>query len=152
PNTISVDPDAGVISRLRDAGIDARTGSIGALPLASASVEAVVASEVIEHLSPELMQAGFDQIRRVLKPGGIFLGTVPFNEDLAAATVYCPTCRQSFHRWGHRQSFSVESLKTQLSTHFSVLTVRPVYFAPWHLLNWKGKVAASGILALSLLG
>lgn len=151
-NVISVDPDEGIMSALRQAGIDARPGAIESLPVESAAVDAVVATEVLEHLYPEAMEAGLREIKRVLKPNGLFLGTVPFNEDLAAARVYCPTCRESFHPRGHRQSFTVDSLRGRLTPHFEVRTIRAMHFAPWNLLNWKGKMLAALQITLSKLG
>lgn len=46
-----------------------------AIPLASASVDAVVATDVVEHLDDDL--AALAEFRRVLKPGGHAIVTVP---------------------------------------------------------------------------
>src|SRR3712207_7275576 len=46
-----------------------------------------------------------DEVRRVLKSGGRFIGTVPYREDLPANEVMCPHCSSTFRRWGHEQSF-----------------------------------------------
>ncbi|MGB7983486.1 MAG: class I SAM-dependent methyltransferase [Candidatus Nanopelagicales bacterium] len=50
-------------------------GSALALPFADATFDAVSAFDVIEHCDPE--QAALAEVRRVLKPGGRFLMSVP---------------------------------------------------------------------------
>jgi ubiquinone/menaquinone biosynthesis C-methylase UbiE len=52
-------------------------GDIIFMPLATASVDSVLMSEVLEHLPDEA--AGLCEIRRVLKPGGKLAVTVPFS-------------------------------------------------------------------------
>lgn len=51
-------------------------GNAMGLPLATGSADAVVASHLLEHL-PDPGSA-IREVRRVLRPGGIFLGVVPF--------------------------------------------------------------------------
>ncbi|MFP6654755.1 MAG: class I SAM-dependent methyltransferase [Myxococcota bacterium] len=74
-NTIGVEqPEAPAVSRLRDVGIRVvspdEMDSIG-----SNSINTVTAWHVLEHL-PE-PRATFDQVRRILKPGGRFVIEVP---------------------------------------------------------------------------
>jgi SAM-dependent methyltransferase len=149
---ISLDPDAAAIARLTSQGIDARCGSIEAMPLPSASLDVVICTEVLEHLSSEAASAGLGEIARVLKPGGILLGTVPWREDLAASEVFCPHCGQTFHRWGHRQSFDEAGLRDLLSRHFSVLRLRAVYYPTWNVADWKGKLAIAARLLFARAG
>lgn len=52
-----------------------------ALPIASASVDVVVMAEVIEHLPDEAVALA--EVRRILKPGGLLLASVP-NADYPA--------------------------------------------------------------------
>jgi SAM-dependent methyltransferase len=82
-----------------------------AIPLADASVDGVLLFETLEHLLEDEIDAGCVEIRRVLRPGGRLLVTVPNAEDLGRAMVYCPVCRHSFHRMQHQRSFTAESLR-----------------------------------------
>jgi SAM-dependent methyltransferase len=146
-NVISVDPDASTLAKLSAPGIDTRQGVIEKLPVDSDSVDVVVASEVFEHLSPESMSAGLGEIKRILRPTGKLLGTVPYRESLAANMVFCPDCKKVFHRWGHQQTFDVPKMRGALSAHLRPVIVRPRFF-----LNWKSTLAQFPKVAASFLG
>ena len=139
---VSVDPDEGTCSRLVSLGIDARVGLIEKIPLEGSSFDIVVATEVLEHLTVATFEAGLAEVKRVLKPQGRFVGTVPFREKLESNLAVCPDCHKIFHRWGHQQSFTVESLRTGLAGFFAVEECRPMVYPPWNILNWKGKIGA----------
>jgi SAM-dependent methyltransferase len=149
---VSVDPDQRTCSRLVAAGVDARVGLIEEIPADSCTFDTVVATEVVEHLSTASLDAGLHEIERVLKPHGCFVGTVPYRERLEENLVVCPDCQKVFHRWGHQQSFTTESLSSTLTGHFEVEACRPVIYTPWNVLNWKGKVRACLRVLLSWLG
>lgn len=138
---ISVDPDATSVERLKAVGVDARCGLIEALPVQTHSVDVVICTEVFEHLAPEALESGLDQIRRVLKPGALLIGTVPYRENLAENEVFCPDCRKRFHRWGHRQSFDESKMQAVISRHLQVREVRPLYIPDWQSTDWKGKLS-----------
>jgi SAM-dependent methyltransferase len=141
-NVVSVDPDEKTCMRLVSAGIDARVGLIEKIPADACTFDSVVATEVLEHLSPVSLRAGLHEIDRVLKPHGRFVGTVPYREKLEENLVVCPDCQKVFHRWGHQQSFTVETLTGVLAGYFEVEACRPVIYPPWNILNWKGKTEA----------
>jgi len=149
---LSVDPDAQSVDRLKRAGIDARCGMIESLPVAADSVNVVVSTEVFEHLMPDTMDAGLREIQRVLAPGGALIGTVPYRERMADNEAYCPHCKVAFHRWGHHQSFDESRMRTALDKYFAVRKVGPVFFAPWNVLDWKGKLSVSARLVFSWFG
>lgn len=115
----SLDPDAEALARLKSAGVTTHVGIIEQLPQEDSSIDVVIASEVLEHLTDAQRRAGLAEIARVLRAGGTFLGTVPYAEDLAAGEVICPDCGLVFHRWGHHRSFQNGDISRELSPFFS---------------------------------
>ncbi len=116
-------PDAEALTRLRNRfnlGDRAKVGALEALPFPDAAFDAVLCSEVFEHLEDPALQGVLRECARVLKPGGMLLGTVPAQENLAAAIVFCPHCRKHFHPFGHVRSFTKHTLVQALSTTFTV--------------------------------
>jgi SAM-dependent methyltransferase len=126
--THALDPDGESLAKLAADGVIAHTGCVEAMPLESRTFDFVVTSEVLEHLSVEQRRAGLMEIARVLKPGGWFLGTVPYEENLAANQVVCPDCGVVFHRWGHQKSFTREDVAQELSPHFTHIEIRRTAF------------------------
>lgn len=128
----AADPDEQAITRLVTQGIDARVGTLGHLPFADASMDFVVASEVIEHLPDSDLPAALIEIHRVMKPGALFIGTVPHAEVLADNQTVCPHCGEVFHRWGHHQSFTLGRIREFLGARFTVQTVsRRAFITLW---------------------
>lgn len=122
---ISMDPDVASLKRAHGSGdVAPIAGKIQSIPLRDAMVDAVVASEVVEHLDDATLARGLTEIYRVLKPGGLFLGTVPFEEDLMAAEVICPHCGTIFHKVGHVRSYGFTSMRALLDQYFEVVILR----------------------------
>lgn len=67
--------------------------------------------ETVEHVLEEDLAGFFADLRRLLRPGGRVIVTTPHDEDLAGATVFCPCCRHTFHRWQHLRSFNAGTLE-----------------------------------------
>jgi len=138
----SLDPSERSIGQLREAlhlGDKARTGYIQKLPFPDSFFDVVVVSEVLEHLTPAVTKAGLEEIRRVLKPGGRVLGTVPSREDFRMQIAVCPCCGKKFHRWGHEQSFDPGKMNRLLCDYFCVVRVTERPIPPWSILDWKAK-------------
>ena len=151
----SLDPNERAISKLRERlqlGERARVGGLQEIPFADEAFGAVVVSEVFEHLDDETLRKSLAEIRRVLRPGGVLLGTVPAREELAEQMVVCPGCGEQFHRWGHQTSFTVESIKQRLGEFLRVDEAFERYFAPWNVLNWKGRMTCAAKTVLSRAG
>jgi SAM-dependent methyltransferase len=151
----SLDPSERSIGQLREAlhlGDKARVGYIDQLPFSDAHFDVVVVSEVLEHLTPAVTKDGVEEIRRVLKPGGRILGTVPSREDLSAQMSLCPCCGKRFHKWGHEQRFDREKMKRLLGERFSSVSVVERPIVPWRILNWKGKSVGTVRMLLWRLG
>lgn len=74
--------------------------------------DAVYAVETVEHVLDRHKAQFFGNLRSLLRPGGLVIATTPHAEDLAAQTVYCPSCRHEFHRWQHVRTFDAASIST----------------------------------------
>src|SRR5690349_13372121 len=103
-----LDPSERSIDQLRDKlrmGERAQVGYGQEMPFPDNQFDAVVMTEVLEHLDEDTRTKTLCEVRRVLKPGGRLLGTVPARERLEDSEVVCPNCTHHFHRWGHHASF-----------------------------------------------
>jgi 2-polyprenyl-6-hydroxyphenyl methylase/3-demethylubiquinone-9 3-methyltransferase len=70
-SVVGVDLSAGM---LREAtGLDRIRGTARRLPFGTASFDRVVAVELFEHLAPQSLDLVCAEVRRVLRPGGIFV-------------------------------------------------------------------------------
>jgi SAM-dependent methyltransferase len=120
----------------------------GALGFRDAAFDLVTASELFEHLAVETLAAAVDEIRRVLRPGGVLVATVPAEERLSDALCFCPRCGNEFHRYGHQQTFDRDRLLALLRPRFPVVTIRRRYVSNPGL-NWIGWLswAAKSVLA-----
>ena len=103
---VAVDIDLDDLSTLRNSsgeasGISPVQYDGTRLPLADASVDAAVSYEVLEHVRDEAV--ALDEVRRVLKPGGDFVLTVPNKwwifETHGASLPLLPWNRVPFFSW-----------------------------------------------------
>lgn len=148
----SLDPDSESISRLEkrpEMKGRAKVGNLQSIPFAQETFNAVLVSEVLEHLSDEALEKALSEIHRVLLHGGFIIGTVPARENLIEQLAVCPHCGEKFHRWGHLQSFDKARITALLSNYFHVDVIAEKYLDSWSQLNWKGK--AISFLKRSLL-
>jgi SAM-dependent methyltransferase len=139
----SLDPSARSIEQLRaecGLGVKAQTGYAQEIPFEGGHFDTVVISEVLEHLSNEIIGETLEEVQRVLKLGGRLIGTVPAREDLAANMVVCPDCSKRFHRWGHQQRFDAARLTEVLAARFDVIAINERPFIDLKMLNRKGKL------------
>lgn len=127
----ALDPDASAINKLASMGVNAKTGVAERLPFEDAAFDAVIASEVLEHLDQDNCIQAISEIRRVLKPGGHFLGTVPYREQLTDNLTVCPHCGERFHRWGHRQTFDESYLAALFVGGFELEKLSRRSFVVW---------------------
>lgn len=67
------------------------------------------ALEELNIWQPDQARAGLREIARSPAPGGRLVATVPLNEDLRKSTLACPECKCHFHRYGHRQTFTLDA-------------------------------------------
>ncbi len=148
----SLDPDPEAVKGLTEQGIAAKQGFLEAIPFADEHFDFVVASEVLEHLTPEQRLQGLNEIRRTLKRGGYFIGTVPYREDLDLNVTVCPKCRHVFHRWGHTTAFDLIAIREELSPYFSRILCRRTAFVEFKGRSFAGKLKSLARLILARCG
>lgn len=72
--------------------------------------DAVIAIEVVEHLTDEFLDKEINSIKKLLKPEGLVIFTTPNEERLEDSHVFCPQCEHVFHRWQHVRSWNSKNL------------------------------------------
>lgn len=139
----SLDPDETSIQSIRDIlfiGDKAMVGISENIPVKEKYFDAVIMSEVLEHLTHESMIKTLQEVYRVLKTGGKFISTVPAEENLYTSKTVCPDCGKQFHRWGHIQNFSQSSILTVFNQYFDRVKVSREYYGNFKQNNLKGKI------------
>lgn len=89
----------------------AYTGVATHVPLKDETADIVFLLEVLEHLRTEDVLSVMAEMKRITRPTGHIIITVPHAEDLEASKVACPECGCAFHRMQHIQSFTVDRLR-----------------------------------------
>lgn len=115
----------------------------------------VMALEVCEHIVAHKIFAFFGEVQRLLKPGGLFIVTVPVFEDLRAMTLRCPECNHLHNRMGHVRSYSPELIKSELELAGFDVTATSFVYAYFDNSVWgrtKRFVADIGRRALGMGG
>lgn len=136
----TIDPDWASLHGHAAEGISRLVaGRLETLPFASNSFDAVVVSEVLEHLTPDTMRRALSEISRVLVPGGHIIGTVPCEENLAENTFACPHCGEVFHKVGHQQSFDAAGMARALEEFFVAPKCFERAFMAKAVVGWKER-------------
>ena len=130
-SVVALDPSEKAIESLKKRNIEGVTASIAAIPFPAERFDFVVASEVLEHIPDPDLGLGIQEILRVLKPQGWFLGTVPYRENLSDNQVVCPNCSEHFHRWGHVRSFELQELNVALAKIGDSVHIECRTFVDW---------------------
>jgi ubiquinone/menaquinone biosynthesis C-methylase UbiE len=85
-------------------------GTLDNIPAEDNSFEIVISTQTVEHLLDEDLQKSFNEMARVLKPGGMLFITTRFNEDLSLGWKVCPDCHAVFQHSQHMQTFNYRSI------------------------------------------
>jgi SAM-dependent methyltransferase len=110
-----------------------QTGDIRALPLTDASVDLLLATDVIEHVDDD--QKALSEIRRVLRPGGTALITVPAFPSLWGLQ---DIKSQHYRRYRMRPFLDLlerSDLVVSKRFHFNYLLFGPI-FAARQIIRW----------------
>ena len=139
----ALDPSQRTVDHLRDSlklGERAQAGYSQDLPFPRDQFDVVVMTEVLEHLDDDVRNQSLAEARRVLRPGGRLIGTVPARERLEESEVVCPSCEHHFHRWGHQASFDMSSMTALLRQFFAIETVHERFFNEWESVGWGHRM------------
>jgi SAM-dependent methyltransferase len=111
-----IDIDRTALDRCRELGIETGWGDVSnGLPYDDSEFDVVVAAEIIEHIAaPAALVA---EIARVLKRGGLFVGSVPNAFRLKNRLLFL--CGQPFESDPtHLHQFSPQQVRAMLATRF----------------------------------
>lgn len=114
------------IFQKKNINVELKAGNVNQMPYNDDCFDVIVASELLEHLTDDDLRRGLQEICRCLKSGGLFIGTVPANENLKANECFCPKCGHIFHRWGHKQSLSRRILSDQFEGLYQKVVVKEI--------------------------
>lgn len=104
-----VDTDAALMERME---APHQVASIDALPFEDLSFDAVVASEVLEHLPVDVFERSRGEMARVAQSAIVV--TVPNAESLESASTRCPACGCTYSIHGHVRRFNAGALRDLL--------------------------------------
>jgi len=79
------------------------------------SIDAFIASEVLEHMDEKQLKICISEIFRILKKWGYAFITFPAKENLKNNECICPNCSTVFHKWWHKQYWDESKIKDSFS-------------------------------------
>lgn len=94
---------------------DVIKGNCTSLPFDDGSFDTVYMTDIVEHLATGDLIKCFQESMRVLKSNGHLIVATVNDENLAENVILCPHCGENFHRWGHCQSFTAETLRQRMT-------------------------------------
>src|SRR5439155_562338 len=97
---IDISPEAGRAARAEESGLPITVGDVRRVPLKDGSVDAVLSLRVVEHDERGPDEA-LREARRILKPGGLLILSVPFNNLFRRVLV---NRLQSWVTWRRRRA------------------------------------------------
>jgi 2-polyprenyl-3-methyl-5-hydroxy-6-metoxy-1,4-benzoquinol methylase/uncharacterized protein YbaR (Trm112 family) len=90
------------------------------LPIREDSIDCIIASEIIEHVS--IPKAFLGELYKVLKPGGRIIVTTPYNEKIR--TSLCIHCNKLTPQNAHLHSFTEQSMRPYLPSNAKRITMK----------------------------
>jgi len=91
-----------------------RVGHCEHIPWPHGHFVSIVATELIEHLSPAACQRFYREAHRVGAPNAQLVITTRINENLGRSLLRCPVCQDVLHPAGHVRSYSKPLLFAEL--------------------------------------
>ena len=118
------------LRQVQGADLTAIQGDGSRLPFSAGAFEAVVATEIIEHLSASARRQALAEMARVSRR--YILISVPYHEVLEISQVKCSDCGCIFHAYRHTASFTEATMQ-------SLLTPLPFRLSRTETLGHKSK-------------
>jgi SAM-dependent methyltransferase len=122
-NVIALDLSTDSLAAVRNrwSSVRVAVGDAYSLPAPDSSLDAVVATEVLEHL--ERPRDAAAEARRVIRPGGRYVVTVPYRQKL----VYhlCVHCNRPTPAHAHLREYDESRLREHLGDGWSRVVARP---------------------------
>ena len=141
--------NSGLVDVARDSGFEAlHTSTLE--PLAAGSFDLVVAFDVLEHIPQDAMLAFLEQVKRVLRPGGVFIARFPNGDSPLSrvnqhgdvthvTTIGSGKCRYFCDRLGvtllHLGGQALPVLGTDARHALHALVARPIWAAMDGFIN-----------------
>lgn len=97
-------------------------GNITKLNFTDDEFDLTLCAEVLEHISPNLLEQACQELTRVTKKW-LIIG-VPFNQDIRSGSTRCPSCGKTNPPWGHVNSFNENKLRKL----FPQMTIEKINF------------------------
>lgn len=129
-NITGIDYSIESVNLLKEAGRDVIQGIIPDIlkNINSGSFDAIISFEFLEHLDQTDIERVFIESKRLLKPKGLLIFTVPKDEDLSTRIIACPHCHEKFHLHGHLSSFSAQKIHDLAQKHgFRIRKIYRIY-------------------------
>lgn len=147
---IGLDSSAAAIEFCRAKGLGAvDLGDACALPYADGRFDLVVATDVIEHVDQD--GKALDEIRRVLKPGGYALVTVPAFPSLWGMQDTVAHHKRRYRIGPLRNRLVISGLSVERSFYFNFLLFAPIWAARQIIRLGRLRLASEGEVNAPLL-
>lgn len=153
---LDLSPRALAYAKKRDPRVPVVQADLASLPIASGSLDVVLAFDVIEHLDDDVAAAR--EIHRVLKPGGIAILNVPAFASLWSEKDAANHHLRRYTRGTLRPVVERGGLTIERMTYTNAILFPPIWLArsfqriarrPW---NPQAEYHPSGIVNVALLG
>jgi SAM-dependent methyltransferase len=117
---LGVDISFGMLAYARRKGMPVALGDVGALPVASASIDVVLARGVLHHL--EDLPGALAEIHRVLRPGGLMVAAEPNRSAFRRLGALVP--RRDRHFSDLHGDFSPREIQAAMKPYFRIEDLR----------------------------
>lgn len=97
-------------------------GDLATLPFADNTFDALVSTEVLEHLPTPLFAQALNEMVRVTRR--YLVVSTPYDEDLEVGRITCPYCGCRFHRNYHMRQFTATGIRDLFKAHPAVQLIK----------------------------